>query len=127
MRTFEVTARGIALNAVAVPMGRDLLVAVTGGERPHIGSASVSVPRPSLKNPAETSSTTSTINLTGHKDNAAGDRISSRLSAALGTNVVVACGIHVDGIGPEGIEAVLALADQLTEEIIKAFGEHESL
>ncbi|SHH86229.1 hypothetical protein SAMN02745823_01242 [Sporobacter termitidis DSM 10068] len=117
-RTFELADGEITLKADALEMGGDLLVAVTGGERPHIGSASVSVPRPSLADPAKISSTTSTINLTGHKDNFVGDRISARLSAVLNTNVVAVCGIHIDSIGPEGIERVMALADQLAELIL---------
>jgi hypothetical protein len=124
-RAFEVADQGITLSAVVVEMGSDLLVAVTGGERPHIGSASVSVPRPSLADPAKISSTTSTINLTGHKDNFAGDRVSSRLSAALNTNVVAVSGIHVDNIGPEGIEQILTLTDRLAAQIIEALSAHK--
>lgn len=120
-RAFLVSGEGMTLEAVAVPMGADLLVAVTGGEKPHIGAASVSVPRPSLKDPAKTSSTTSTVNIIGHKDNAVGDRVSARLSAALGTTVVVACGIHIDGIDAEGIGQVVALAEKLTDELIEAY------
>jgi hypothetical protein len=118
-RAFEVTDRGFALEAVAVGMGDDLLIAVTGGEKPHIGSASVSVPRPSLSNPSMTSSTTSTINLTGHKDNIVGDRISAFLSAALKTNVVVACGIHIDNLRPEEIGHIVTLSEKLAEKIVE--------
>ena len=124
-RTFEITDQDVTLRAVVVEMGTDLLVAVTGGERPHIGCASVSVPRPSLADPSIMSSTTSTINLTGHKDNGVGDRLSAVLSAALNTNVVVACGIHIDNIGSPGIEHILSLSDKLTAQILEALSEPE--
>lgn len=120
-RTFTVSDEGITLEALGVELGDDLLLAVTGGERHHIGSASVSVPRPSLLDPSKMSSTTSTINLVGHKDNFAGDRISGQLSAALNKNVVVVCGIHVDNIGSEGIDRVLALTDRLIEQLLEAY------
>lgn len=120
-RAFEVADGELALQAVAVPMGDDLMVAVTGGDKPHIGAASVSVPRPSLRDPAKTSSTTSTINLTGHKDNAVGDRISAYLSAALKANVVVACGVHIDNLGPGDIARFVALSDKLAEKIAEGF------
>lgn len=119
-RIYEIKDQSAALEAVTLEMGADLLVAVTGGERPHIGSASVSVPRPSLNDPAVTSSTTSTINLTGHKDNVVGDKIAAGLSAALNKNVVVVCGIHVDNIGSAGIDQILALSGKLTEQIIES-------
>lgn len=120
-RAFEVTDGELVLQAVAVPMGADLLVAVTGGDKPHIGAASVSVPRPSLRDPARTSSTTSTINLTGHKDNVVADRISACLSAALKANVVVACGIHIDNLSPGGIARFVVLSEKLAEKITEGF------
>jgi len=38
-------------------VGKDLLVAIWGGERPHIGAVAIAQPRPSLKDPAQISST----------------------------------------------------------------------
>jgi hypothetical protein len=108
----------IILEAEIIDMGNDLLVTVTGGTHPHIGSISISIPRPSLADPSQTSSTTSTINMIGHKDNEVGDKMAARLSAKLETNVVVVCGIHFDNLNSELIENILKLADELTVKII---------
>lgn len=120
METFEIIEEGVHLCATLIRMGSDLLFAVTGGESPHIGSVSVSVARQSLADPERASSTTSTINLTGHKDNIVGDRMSAHFSTALKTNVFLACGIHYDNIGPKGIDHVLELSEKLTDQIIQA-------
>ncbi|NLL39185.1 MAG: hypothetical protein GX254_06340 [Clostridiales bacterium] len=119
IRVFRVSSGHITLKACAVKMGRDLCVSVTGGDSPHIGSCSVSIARPSMLDEKKTSSTTSTINITGHKDDAVGNKISSRLSAQLNVNVAVICGIHIDDISQEAIGEVLSLADELTEKILK--------
>jgi hypothetical protein len=42
-------------------IGPDLLVAIWGGEKPHIGAVAAAQPRPSLKDPAVTSATASVI------------------------------------------------------------------
>lgn len=120
IKTFLASSRGITLKACVIEMGRDLCVSVTGGDSPHIGSCSVSVPRPSMVDEKKTSSTTSTINITGHKDDSVGNRISARLSAQLNVNVAVICGIHIDDISREAIEEVLSLADELTEKLLSA-------
>lgn len=54
------------------------------------------------------------------KDNVVGDRVSARLSTALNTNIVVACGIHIDNLSTEKIEHILVLAEKLTEKIVEA-------
>lgn len=124
-KIFRAAGRSIVLEACVMEMGGDLCVAVTGGDSPHIGSISVSVPRPSMLDEKKTSSTTSTINITGHKDDAVGNKISARLSSRLNANVAVVCGIHVDNITPEAIEEVLKLADELTEKILKGLASGE--
>lgn len=121
MRKFQISGSGIELKGCVIEMGRDLCISITGGDLPHLGCASVSVPRPSMLDPDMISSTTSTINIIGHKDNAVGDRVSARLSAALNVNVAVLCGIHIDDILPNEIENVMQLVDKLVEEILKSF------
>ena len=43
----------------AILVGDDLVVIVQGGEKPHVGAVAVSIPRPSLADAEETSSSTS--------------------------------------------------------------------
>ncbi|MGD8524504.1 MAG: hypothetical protein PVF56_25390, partial [Desulfobacterales bacterium] len=49
-------------------IGPDLLVAIWGGEKPHIGAVAMAQPRPSLKDPEVTSSTASVFSYVGHKE-----------------------------------------------------------
>lgn len=124
--TVKAEKGGILLSAEVLPMGTDLLVSVSGGDKPHIGCVSLAVPRPSLADSTNTSATVSTINLTGHKDDAVANRIAERLAAFLGVHVAVVCGIHVNGINGDGIRAVLEAADEITAEIILQFESNRS-
>ncbi len=113
-----VAERGrIRITMEAVEAGADLCVVIYGGERPHIGCITLSVPRPSLKDAAANSATTSVLNVTGHKDDEAARYVSHTLSARLQKNVAVACGIHIDRITDEEIGTVLVLLEDLTEKM----------
>ena len=100
-------------------IGEDLLVAVWGGEKPHIGAVSVAQPRPSLRNPKATSATASVICLLGHKEDDLAKAVSEVLAAALNTRVVVTAGIHWDRIEKRGIEKVLENSKTLVDLILE--------
>lgn len=99
-------------------IGKDLLVAIWGGERPHIGAVSVAQPRPSLKDSGITSATASVICMLGHKEDELAKAVSEILAAALNTHVVVTAGIHWDNIDGEGIRQVIQHSEILTELIL---------
>jgi len=100
-------------------IGQDLLVAVWGGENPHIGAVSVAQPRPSLKDPEITSATASVICLPGHKEDELAKAVSEILAAALNTSVVVTAGIHWDNISEEGIQMVIGNSKILVDLILE--------
>ena len=100
-------------------IGKDLLVAIWGGEKPHIGAVSVAQPRPSLKDPKDTSATASVICMLGHKEDELAKAISEVLAATLNTPVVVAAGIHWDNIDEEGIRSVTRNSEILVDLILK--------
>ncbi len=106
------------LRAVMVKAGDDICVTVTGGQA-HIGSVSIGIPRPSLTG-SGASATVSTFNLTGHKDNAVGDRIAHDLAAATGKTVVVTCGIHIDSASAQDIARLLTMADELLDKLLRS-------
>ena len=114
----SLSAGRITVEATVVRAGEDLCVVLTGGDRPHIGTVTLSVPRPSLADATRTSATTSVLNLTGHKDGEAAQYLSERLAATLGATVVVTGGIHVDAIRPDEIKTVLHLVDRLTTALV---------
>ena len=114
----SLSAGRITVEASVVRAGADLCIVLTGGDRPHIGTVTLSVPRPSLADATRTSATTSVLNLTGHKDGEAAQYLGQRLAAALGATVVVTGGIHVNDIRPDEIKTVLHLVDRLTTALV---------
>lgn len=100
-------------------VGKDLWVTLTGGIRPHIGSVILAVPRPSLKDPSTTSSTSSVLNRPGHLDERPGRSLAEKLAAVLGCNVALACGIHYDDLTPADIEDIMGICAQLGDELFE--------
>ncbi|MDS0525555.1 hypothetical protein NNC19_07690 [Clostridium sp. SHJSY1] len=109
----------IKINLKAFVIGEDLCVILSGGDSPHIGTVTLSVPRPSLTHSEFNSSTTSVLNLIGHKDDEVAKYVSHILSSKLNKNVVVTCGIHVDNITIEEINITKYLLKELTDVLIE--------
>lgn len=107
------------LEAAVRSIGEDLLVAVWGGERPHIGAVAVAQPRPSLKDPTVTSSTASVFCIVGHKEDDLAKSVSEILAATLNTRVVVTAGIHWDDMRAADIEVVIENSRILVELILE--------
>lgn len=99
-------------------IGNDLLVAIWGGEKPHIGAVSVAQPRPSLEDENVTSATASVFCFVGHKEDELAKAVSEILAAALNTQVVVTAGIHWDNISEEGIQKVIRNSEILVDLIL---------
>lgn len=106
-----------SLRARAEFVGGDLWVLVSGGQGPHVGSVCLAVPRPSLSGDGTVSSTVSTINAVGHKDDFVGAMFAARLSAVFDCRVSVSCGIHFEGPGPEDVRRVMRDAESLLESL----------
>jgi len=114
------------LEAFVKEIGRDLLIAVWGGERPHIGAVAVAQPRPSLRDESLVSATTSVFCYVGHKDDMIAKEAAETISAALDRNVTVTAGIHWDDIDEAGIRAVLEHSRALVNMIIGQMSGGES-
>ncbi len=107
------------LAASVRQIGQDILVAIWGGEKPHIGAVAMAQPRPSLRDPEVTSSTASVFAYVGHKEEELAKAAAEILSATLKTNVVVTAGIHWDNLPPEGIQRVIENSNILVEMILE--------
>jgi hypothetical protein len=114
------------LEAFVKRIGNDLLVAIWGGERPHIGAVAAAQPRPSLSDPNRLSATASVFSYVGHKEDGIAKEAAERLSAALNTNVTVTAGIHWDNIDEAGIRSVQEHSRQLVDMIIERVVADES-
>jgi hypothetical protein len=100
-------------------IGQDVLVAIYGGEKPHIGAVAMAQPRPSLKDPGVTSATASVFTYVGHKEDDLAKATAEILAAALNTNVVVTAGIHWDNLTKEGILQVIHNSEILIDLILE--------
>ena len=109
MRRFDLSSEGgrYQIHATTMFMGDDLLVAIWGGTRPHIGAVAVALPRPSIADPQTISATSSVFTLLGHKEDTVVKMVSEHLSARLEKNVVVIAGIHWDNLAAEAIEEIV--------------------
>ncbi len=102
-------------------LGEDLVVHIYGGSHPHIGAVALGIPRPSLKNPEDISSTVSILTMMGHKDDHLAREAADFLAASLNKNVVVVAGFHIDNAGDEQIKEVLRNCRQLLVDVIKHY------
>ena len=92
-------------------VGDDLCITVSGGERPHIGSVAIAVPRPSLTGNGSMSCTSSVINLTMHKDEEIVRRIAEKACIKHGCTVVCTGGFHKDVITNKEITEIIEEVD----------------
>ena len=113
------------LEGFVKEIGQDLLVAMWGGERPHIGAVAVAQPRPSLRDESAVSATASVFCYVGHKEDGIAKEAAERLSAALNRNTTVTVGIHWDNIDEAGIRAVLEHSRRLVTMILDEMSRRE--
>ena len=73
---------GVTIRLTLQQTGRDLLVLLTGGDAPHVGSVIAAAPRLSLRGDG-ISATSCIINRSGHYDEVPGRRVAERLAASL--------------------------------------------
>ncbi|MDQ0087686.1 hypothetical protein J2T12_001092 [Paenibacillus anaericanus] len=99
------------LQLQAIPMGRDLLLIITGGEV-HIGAASTA-----YWTDQGTEVQTSTV--PGHKEHTLSGDIAQRVAGELNRTVTVVMGIHYDDLSQAEIKSIIAKTDSLLEEFLK--------
>jgi hypothetical protein len=107
-----------SLTAQVLSAGGDLVVSVTGGDRPHLGAVAAATPRPSLENPMRTSATASVLCFVGHKEDEAAKYLSELLASALEVKVAVTAGMHWERITPEELALVGGLIKELGEKLV---------
>ena len=94
------------ISASVRRIGKDWLVAIWGGDQPHIGAVGMAQARPSLDDPNRSSATASVFCDVGHKEDELVKKVSEQLAARLDARVVVTAGLHWDRIPAEGIARV---------------------
>ena len=89
-------------------LGDDILITVSGGDKPHIGTAVLTVPRPSLTGDGSVSATSSVLNVTGHKDEDICRILAEKASKKYGVTAVCIGGFHIDHISAEQVKEVVS-------------------
>ena len=107
------------LSAHVRLIGDDILVAIWGGEKPHIGAVAAAQSSPSLKDPKVMSTTASVLCYSGHKEDELAKFAAKKLAAALDTKVVVTAGIHWDNLSAGGIQKVIRNSEILVTTVQK--------
>jgi hypothetical protein len=107
------------LEAFVKQVGQDLLIAIWGGERPHIGAVAIAQPRQSLKDPRLTSATASVFCYPGHKDDGIAKEAAEKIASALNANVTITVGIHWDDIDEAAIHRIVENSRELISMIIE--------
>jgi hypothetical protein len=105
-------------------MGEDVVVAVGGGERPHVGVVALALPVRSKKGPGKWSASCSVLTIPAHKEEPIARGIASLLAKTLGRVTVVTAGVHDDNIDADGIQTYLRLGEELAQELVKQLGKN---
>lgn len=119
--TVEDHATGKRMWASVRMVGEDFVVAVGGGERPHVGSVVLATPLPSRSNPGAWSASCSVLTIPPHKEEPIARAVASRLAEASGRVVVATAGVHDDDLDLDGVEAYLRLGGRLAEAVSSSF------
>ena len=114
----SVTDGARTLRAVIVREGEDLVVSVSGGDRPHVGCAVMAVPHRFRKGDGY-SATVSVLCLSPHKEERIARPVAETLARSTGAVTVVVAGVHEDDADSLAIAAWIELADQLPPAILR--------
>lgn len=98
----------ININLKVMYVGEDLLIVLSGGDRPHIGAISYGGVNDENK----------TVALKHHRDDVISDLFSRKISSVFKGNYVICAGVHLDNITKDEILQVKSLSEELLEEII---------
>ncbi|MFW9888852.1 MAG: hypothetical protein ACFFER_11740 [Candidatus Thorarchaeota archaeon] len=114
---FEKQAGRHIIYLEAKSIGKDLLVAIFGGDEHHIGGVAVAYPTRSHYRNASTISVNS-ITLPGHKDYVVANSSAEKMCKALMRPVISTVGIHYTAATSEEIQDIIRVVDDLVDEAI---------
>ena len=114
-------AGGRSLTAWFHRAGDDVVVAVGGGDRPHVGCVVLCQPGRPASGGAGFSVSSSVLTIAPHKEEPIARVVAERICGDLGRVVVVTAGVHEDGIDRVGIETYLRLGDELASALLERF------
>lgn len=99
-------------------VGEDLVVVISGGDKPHIGAVAICLPSISVNDSERKIYTLSHQTFAGHKEGELALKSAEKISKALDKKVVLTCGIHFDQVTRKRIKEILQQVDVMTSRII---------
>ena len=113
MTTFNVHAENYSMQVAVTVIGRDLLLTITGGDTPHIGTVTT-------LSATEKITTVQFGSHDGrlHKDNVLAEIVAEKIRSALPGKCVITSGVHVNGITKAQILAASVMAKKLGEQVL---------
>lgn len=88
-------------------VGEDIFILIQGGDKPHIGSVVLAIPRKSLSDENKISCTSSILNVTGHKDEIICRSVAESFCKKYNAVTVCTGGFHVDNLTAAQIQEVI--------------------
>lgn len=102
----------VSIDLKATYVGEDLIIIISGGDRPHVGAISYGgegfVNKDFKKN---------TVVYGNHKEYIICQKFSQKIGNIFEGNYMISAGIHLDNITKEEIKIVMNLSEELLEEI----------
>ncbi len=109
---------GRRIEGWVTSVGEDLVVAVGGGQRPHVGCVVLAQPQPAKAKSGEWSASCSVLTIPPHKEEPIARGIANRLAEAFGRVTVVTAGVHDDNLDSDGVAVYLRLGEELAEALV---------
>ncbi len=109
---------GRRLTAWVCRVGADVVIAVGGGDRPHVGCVVLALPNAGRETP-----TVSVLTIPPHQEEPIARAVAETVCRRCRRVAVVTAGVHEDGIDREGIEIYLRLADELAAAVADRLAE----
>jgi len=113
---------GRSLTAWVREVGEDVVVAVGGGDRPHVGCVVLAVPT-SGRGVSGFAPSCSVLTIPPHKEEPIARAVAECVCRRLGRVTVVTAGVHEDGIDRDGIKTYLRLGEELAEVVTENLAE----
>jgi hypothetical protein len=121
-QTFEAGVGIYRVEAAVLICGRDISIAICGGDTPHIGAVALASPRMSLADKEKTSASASVICVTGHKEDELARSAALKLASRFSCQTVVVAGIHIDDATEADIKVLWKNYEAVMEKIIDGLG-----
>lgn len=106
------------VHLTATLTGDGIILQLFGGEKPHLGAVVLSIPRPSLADPAIISCNSTVVPRIGHKDDEVAKPVAEKVAVATGQPVSVSAGLHIEKATESEIGLLQENCRQVTEQLL---------